>query len=314
MPHADGHRVFLQFLRHGLQPLRDGFTQKVLDLIGVKIGLNLLPHHLVGVHQPADFALSPAVKYGFGHIFQNRVHQGLHRLPVQVVDVPFHDVLHLVGVHQLLQLGAELPHLLVHPAAPGKTSGHGKLRLCPGDDHGFGECFPAPSPDFRHAGYAAGKEQQLRHISRDVLPHCPEAVHENLPEGPAFQLVRLLIKQERSDILIHPERQPHRVILADQHRLGAWIVLPVILLGEILFLKPAGRKLTVAPPGLALRKDPAYGLTEGGPCHRFLQQNLIHDAAAQAHFAGRLHLHLFAAADIGKVRGGAADIHHQHGF
>ena len=52
----------------------------------------------------------------------------------------------------------------------------------------------------------------------------------------------------------------------------------------------------------------------GGMGNGLLQQDLIHDSAAQEHLAGGLKTDFLAVLDIGKVRGGGSDVHHQYRF
>ena len=139
-----------------------------------------------------------------------------------------------------------------------------------------------------------------------------QALHKHFLEALAAQLRHTAVKDAVRRLLVHEKGQAHRLFIADDHRLSAFIFFPVVLVGKILLLEPSCRELTVTAPGRALFEDLPDPFSADSRVQRDLKEHFIHEAAAEGHLSRRLQLHFSSAHDIGKVCRGGSYIDNQH--
>ena len=266
---------------------------------------------LVNVLEPLDLSVPPSVNDGQDGVFQDGIDQGVHDLAVQIINMFSDNPLHDTGILELLDLLDKFPQFLIDAAAPGQALADREFGIGPGNDHGIRKDLQAPVPDGRHLGNAAGQEEELRLIPVDVLFDILQALQEDLLEGSAVQTVCGPAQNVTCNLPVHLQGQAYGQAVVDPDVLGTGVSAPVFLIGEIFLLEPPGGEFTVAAPGRDLVENSPDLFLPGRPLQGFLQQQLIHDAAAQADFAGRTQLHLMPFADIGEIGRRGANIHDQ---
>ena len=135
-----------------------------------------------------------------------------------------------------------------------------------------------------------------------MSPGLPKALDEDFLKGPPVQPVCLFVQDPVSHGGIHLENELERLVIIDLNRLHTRIVLPVALIREVLFLESACGKFTVAPPRRALSKYFPEPFPILRRLQRAVEEQLIHNSAAQEDLTRCVERCFLSPGDIGEIR------------